>query len=94
MSIDYIEVCTTIDTTEDAQKIAASLVGRHLAACAQISGPINSTYWWLGQIETAEEWTCIIKTRKDLYGAVERAIRDVHSYEEPEIIVTPIVAGS
>lgn len=94
MQIDYIEVRTTIDTSEGAKKIAESLVSSRLAACVQVSGPISSTYWWKGQLETAEEWLCTIKTRKDLYSAVEQAICFVHGYEEPEIIATPIVAGS
>jgi len=45
-------------------------------------------------IETAGEWLCIIKTRKDLYGKVESAIREMHPYETPEIIALPIIAGS
>ena len=94
MSTDYIEVRTTIDTAEGATKIAQELVANRLAACVQVSGPLNSVYWWQGQVETAEEWLCTAKTRRDLYDAVEEAIRAVHSYEEPEIIAVPIVAGS
>ncbi|GER88949.1 divalent-cation tolerance protein CutA [Dictyobacter vulcani] len=94
MDRECIEVHTTIDTREGEQKIAESLVGSHLAACVQVSGPITSTYWWKGQIETAQEWTCTAKTRKDLYSAVEQAIRVAHSYEEPEIVAHLIVAGS
>ncbi len=91
---NFIQVGTTIDTQEGAQKIANTLIEKRLAACVQISGPITSTYWWQGQIETAQEWVCTAKTQQDLYDAVEQAIRTVHSYETPEIIATPIVAGS
>ncbi|GCE31330.1 divalent-cation tolerance protein CutA [Dictyobacter alpinus] len=94
MDKECIEVYTTIDTREGAQKIAESLVESRLAACVQVSGPITSTYWWKGQIETAQEWACTAKTRKDVYSAVEQAIRRVHSYEEPEIIAHLIVAAS
>ena len=90
----FIQVSTTIDTQEGAQKIANTLVEKRLAACVQISGPITSTYWWQGQIETAQEWVCTAKTQQNLYGAVEQAIRAVHAYETPEIIATPIVGGS
>ena len=45
-------------------------------------------------METAEEWFCLAKTRGELYGALEQAIRDVHPYDTPEIIAVPIVAGS
>lgn len=90
----FIQVNTTIDTQEGAKKIADTLIGKRLAACVQLSGPITSTYWWQGQIETAQEWICTAKTRQDLYDAVEQAIRSVHSYAEPEILATPILAGS
>jgi periplasmic divalent cation tolerance protein len=91
---NFIQVNTTIDTQEGAKKIADTLIERRLAACVQISGPITSTYWWQGQIEVAQEWLCTAKTRQDLYAAVEQAIREVHAYEEPEILVTPVLTGS
>ena len=90
----FIQVNTTIDTQEGARRIASMLVEKRLAACVQVSGPITSTYWWQGRIEVAQEWVCTAKTRQDLYDAVEQAIRDVHSYEEPEILASPILAGS
>jgi periplasmic divalent cation tolerance protein len=62
-----IEVHTTIDSREAAQKIAEAIVSKRLAACVQVSGPITSTYWWQGKIEQAEEWLCTAKTRKELY---------------------------
>lgn len=90
----YIQVTTTTEKKEDAEKIAISLVERKIAACAQIAGPIISIYRWKGKIETAEEWQCVIKSRKNLYDEIEKAIRAVHTYEVPEIIAVPIVAGS
>jgi len=90
----HIQVVTTTDKKEDAEKIALSLVERKLAACVQIVGPITSIYRWKGNIETAEEWQCVIKSRKDLYEEIETAIKAIHPYEVPEIIAVPIVAGS
>ena len=90
----YIQVVTTTETREDAEKIAKALVEKRLAACAQLVGPIVSTYWWKENIETAEEWQCIIKSKKSLYGEVEKAIKMLHPYETPEIIALPIVSGS
>jgi len=90
----YIQISTTTETKEQAQKIARSLVEKRLAACVQISGPIESTYRWKGKIETANEWLCLIKTRDDLFDKVEAAIKKLHSYETPEIIAVPIVKGS
>jgi periplasmic divalent cation tolerance protein len=55
---------------------------------------IVSTYWWKDNIETAEEWQCLIKSKKSFYGEVEKAIKMLHHYETPEIIALPIVSGS
>jgi periplasmic divalent cation tolerance protein len=89
-----IEVHTTIDSREAAQKIAEAIVSKRLAACVQVSGPITSTYWWQGKIEQAEEWLCTAKTRKELYKELEQAIREVHSYDVPEILAIDVVVGN
>jgi len=90
----YIQISTTTETKEQAQKIALYLVEQKLAACVQISGPIESTYHWKGKVETAGEWLCLIKTLEELFAKVESAIKELHSYETPEIIAVPIVKGS
>jgi periplasmic divalent cation tolerance protein len=90
----YIQISTTTETKEQAQKIAKYLVEQKLAACVQISGPIKSIYHWKENIETASEFLCLIKTRTSLFKKVETAIKKLHSYETPEIIATPIVKGS
>ena len=89
----FIEVHTTIDSKEGAQKIAQALVAQRLAAFVQVSGPIVSTYWWQGKVEQAEEWVCTAKTRRELYTALEQAIRQVHPYDVPEIVAVDLVAG-
>lgn len=94
MSVEAIIVMTTVSDRADAERIAAALVAKQLAACVQVSGPIESTFRWKGQIEVSQEWMCAIKTRRDCYGDVERAIREIHSYQQPEIIAVPVVAGS
>lgn len=91
---EFIQVTTAISSKEGAQKIAQILVEQRLAACVHVVGPITSTYWWQGKIEIEEEWTCAAKTQKELYGAVEKAIREAHPYDEPEIVALPIVHGS
>jgi periplasmic divalent cation tolerance protein len=91
---EYLQVLTTAGSEEEAQRIATLLVDRRLAACVQVLGPIVSRYRWQGAVEEAEEWQCLAKTEAARYPEVEAAIRDVHSYEEPEIVATPIVAGS
>ena len=91
---EYIQVTTTADTKETAEKIATVLVQKRLAACVQIVGPISSVYWWKGKVEKTNEWLCIVKTRKNLYEAVEASIKANHTHEVPEIIAVPIVEGS
>jgi periplasmic divalent cation tolerance protein len=94
MMEEYIQVFTTTEKKEDAEKIAKAIVEKRLAGCIQIVGPITSTYWWKGDVETAEEWLLFIKSRKNLYDELERAIKEIHPYETPEIIAMPIVVGS
>jgi periplasmic divalent cation tolerance protein len=89
----YVQISTTAPSPEVADAIASALVERRLAACVQVVGPMASTYRWQGAIERAEEWLCLIKTVRDRYDAVAQAIRELHPYETPEIIATPIVAG-
>jgi len=91
---DVIQVLTTTDSPELADSLGRALVERRLAACVQIGGPVRSVYRWQGQIETAEEWQCWIKTTRERFAAVERAIRELHTYTVPEIIAMPILAGS
>jgi periplasmic divalent cation tolerance protein len=91
---DYLQVLTTIDSEEAAERISTALVERRLAACAQVVGPISSRYRWQGKVETAREWMCVAKTEASRYAELEAAVRELHSYDEPEIVATPIVAGS
>jgi len=91
---EYIQVLTITEKKEDGEKIAKGIVKKRLAGCVQLVGPIESTYWWKGNVETAEEWLCFIKTKKDLYEELEKAIKKIHPYETPEIIAMSIVAGS
>ena len=94
MSAEFVIVLTTTDRRSDADTFARVLVERKLAACVQILGPIQSAYRWKGKVETAREWLCLIKTRSELYDAVERTITELHGYETPEIVALPIVHGS
>jgi len=91
---EYLQVLTAAGSEEEAEQISAMLIERRLAACVQVLGPISSRYRWQGEIETAREWMCVAKTEATRYPEVEAAIRELHSYDEPEVVATPIVAGS
>jgi periplasmic divalent cation tolerance protein len=94
MATGVIQVLTTVGSEDEAARIAELLVEQRLAACVQVVGPITSRYRWEGAVEKEREWQCLVKTTAAAYEAVETAIREVHSYDEPEIIATEIVAGS
>ena len=91
---EYIQVFTTVEKREDADRIASIVVNKRAAACAQVVGPIQSTYWWKGKVERAGEWLLMMKTRGDLFSSLEKEIKTFHPYEVPVIIALPIVAGS
>lgn len=91
---DYIQVFTTTAKKEDAKKIAKALLEKRLAACAQVMGPIGSSFWWKGKIDKAQEWMCIIKSKKSLYKKIEKCIKQNHPYQVPEIVGIPITAGN
>lgn len=89
----YLQVFTTLDKKDAADQMAREVVEKRMAACAQVIGPINSTYWWQGKVEVSEEWLCLMKTTQDLYKGLEETIKTIHSYDVPEIIAVPIVEG-
>jgi periplasmic divalent cation tolerance protein len=91
---ELLQVTTTTGTREVAERIAVELVDRRLAACVQVSGPIRSTYRWQGQVESAEEWTCTAKTSRDQLAAIQELLKELHPYELPELVATPITGGS
>ncbi|MEV5827121.1 divalent-cation tolerance protein CutA [Spirillospora sp. NPDC052242] len=94
MAESYVQVTTTTDSRAEAAELAKSAVAERFAACAQLVGPIASTYWWEGEIESAEEWMVLFKTTADRFEELATLITDVHSYDTPEIIATPVAAGS
>ena len=91
---EFIQITTTTNSRENAEQIAAELVSRRLAGCVQVSGPIRSMYRWQGKLETAEEWICFIKTHRAKLLGIQNLLAELHPYDVPEIIATPIVDGS
>lgn len=87
------QVTTTWPDRGAAQRAAATLVAEHLAACAQVLGPLQSTYSWRGASQQGEEWYCHLKTTTARLPALQTRILQLHPYEVPEIIALPIVAG-
>lgn len=87
-------VVTTTDSEAAARKLAAGAVEARLAACAQVLGPITSVYRWEGATHTDPEWRVEIKTAADRVDALTEHLKAHHSYDEPEVIATPVTGGS
>lgn len=88
MSAEAIQVVTTTAERQDADALARAVLDKRLAACVQISGPIDSSYWWNNRLETAQEWILTIKTRRDLFPPLEKLLLELHPYDQPEIVAT------
>lgn len=87
-------VLVTCGSLAEARRIARQVVDSRLAACVSILlGPVESVYRWKGSVERAREVLLMIKTTQDRLAALEEKILKLHSYDTPEIIALPVVAG-
>jgi len=91
---DFIVVYVTAGSTEEGERLAQALVDERLAACVNRVSGVRSVYRWEGKLEQSEEELLIIKTRMELFGRLEKRVRELHSYSVPEVIALPIVQGS
>jgi periplasmic divalent cation tolerance protein len=83
-------VYTTYPSIVEAEQAGRALVERRLCACVNILPGMVSLYWWQGAIERGEEVVMIIKTRASLAEVVRKAVRQMHSYTTPAVLVIPI----
>lgn len=89
----YIVVLVTAKDKKQAQKISAGLIKAKLAACVNIVDKVESIFFWAGKIDQAKESLLVIKSRKEKLPKIIKLVRFLHSYEVPEIIAIPIIAG-
>jgi periplasmic divalent cation tolerance protein len=94
MNPGLLQVTTTAGSRPDAENLVRTVVAERLAACGQVGGPLTSYYWWEGRLDSAEEWQCALKTTAVMFPALETRIRQLHTYQNPEIIAVPIVGAS
>lgn len=73
--------------------LARKAVAARIAGCGQVAGPIASVYWWEDELERTEEWFVFFKLPADRYADLAAFLAEHHSYDEPEVIATSIVAG-
>ena len=93
VATNAVLIITSVGSADEADRIANALVFERLAACVQIL-PVTSVYRWHGKVERAGELALHIKTTAAQARAIEARLTALHSYELPEFIVLPIVAGS
>ncbi len=92
--MQHIVVLSTVSNKEEAKKIAKVLVEVKLAACVNIVDKVESIYEWQGKIQEDSEVLMIIKTKNELFESVMKKIKELHSYEVPEIVALDIKQGS
>jgi len=91
---EFIVVLVTAGSSAEGERLARSLVEERLAACVNRISAVQSVYRWQGEVEQSTEELLVIKTRADLFAALEKRVRELHSYSVPEVIALPIVSGS
>ena len=94
LSRSFVTVWVTMPRRHLAVKLSRLTVESGLAACAQISGPMESIYRWQGIVESAKEWRVVLKTRSRLLPKLEALVIAHHPYDTPQFVVIPIVGGS
>ncbi len=90
MKSKLLVIFTTCGSKEDADKLARLLVEKRLAACAQVSGPITSFYWWEDKLQEDTEWQVKFKVLASNFEKAECLIKANHPYDLPQIIALPV----
>jgi periplasmic divalent cation tolerance protein len=91
---EFIIVYVTAGSLAEGDRLARALVDERLAACVNRIATVQSVYRWEGKLEQSEEQLLIIKTQRRLFAALEKRVRELHSYSVPEIVALPIIEGS
>ena len=91
---DAIIVLVTASSEDEAQRLGRKVIDQRLAACVNVLPKLRSIFQWEGKLSEEEECLMILKARQSLFKDVEETIRTEHSYDVPEIIALPIIAGS
>ena len=90
----YIVIFITAGSPEEAHKVAEALLEQRMAACVNIVPEVHSLFWWEGHLDSGKETLLLVKTKASLLEDVVRLVKEVHSYDVPEIIALPIIGGN
>jgi len=92
--MEYRLVYITVSSADEARKVGKEIVSQRLAACVNILGPIQSMYWWKGNLQEDNEMVVIAKTTAALVPRLIERVKAVHSYEVPCIVALPLTEGN
>ncbi len=90
---DFLVVLITVGSEEEAVRMAQDLVESRLAACVNLVSPVRSFYFWEGKMADDSEWLLVVKTHRELFSSLEARVRELHSYQVPEILALPVWGG-
>ncbi len=97
MSIEEVRYLVVFITTEDQDegaKIAKALVEEEVVACVNMIKEVSSVFKWKGKVEEEAECLLVVKTRTERFHELVRRVKELHSYDVPEVIALPIVEGN
>ena len=90
----YIVLFITTATIGEAKRISKALLNQRKVACVNIVPKVSSLFWWQEKLDSAQESLLIIKTKASQLNEIVRLVKELHSYDVPEIIALPIVGGN
>jgi len=91
---DLAILLITAATAEEAERIAKVLLEQRKAACVNIVPRVSSLFWWQDKLDSTQESLLIVKTKTSLLNELVRLVKEIHSYDVPEVIALPIVGGN
>lgn len=91
---DALVVYCTVPDAREGERLARTLVARKLAACVNVVESVRSYYWWEDEVQADDELLLIAKTDRARFDRLAEAVAQEHSYDCPEVIATPVVAGA
>ncbi len=96
MTVEPVNIVVLVTTSsgEEAHKIANALLAQRKAACVNIVPGVSSLFWWQGKLDSAQESLLLVKTEASKLGEIVTLVKEIHSYQVPEIIALPIVGGN
>lgn len=92
--MSFIIVVMTSQNRQEAVNIVRTLLEERLIACANILNSVHSLFWWKGKIEEEDEVLVLMKSQQTLFKKLSERIKEIHSYDLPEILALPITGGS